>query len=502
MGTWPWPHSLASSDASVFDPVPPVRKNMSNPKAHWAKKLFQTYEAGRNLSFTRLSAQRRRQDEKREAERRQLEAVKQEAAKKDEELEAEREKRQEAERNVATSQVLLDEKRSELALQQQRTCDAEAHAKVQRERLLENQSAMINTWKSEMSEALQMEMSEKLRLMEKEREAKAREQQAQELLQTRELAVMRLRSQLEEKEAVIEAVIEDAKAEVEASKSHEVQAARKRREQDLSEMSHAFEEEKRELILKLEEAERKRNEAAAAERSDNRLVSDHWAMKAAFNKIEGKLLKHYEDKQLLGELGRPLPPSRQTTKYYVREFGVLQNYEASDLGMDVCEDAELISSCVAFDQGESKSVLLQQAIMKEGRVGVRRALRRTQRMPKACGQCVAHSHAVARTPMPCNVCTCCACSPCSGGRFHRKGQGAALPSLENRQAGGEASRGGDQGDAREDDPGQVPAKGEGGQDPPVSREGVQRLQRPRPRWLLIPLGEAAVGPEHGPEGHV
>lgn len=99
-------------------------------------------------------------------------------------------------------------------------------------------------------------------------------------------------------------------------------------------------------------------------------------MKSGYNQIEKALLdKHLRSDDLLhlkmgppdaSGMARPLP-SKLQNKYFVREFGCVQHYEAVyELGLDM--DDMTFMQWTAFDQGDSKSVLVAQMRTENGYV--------------------------------------------------------------------------------------------------------------------------------------
>ena len=133
----------------------------------------------------------------------------------------------------------------------------------------------------------------------------------------------------------------------------------------------------KQLQEKSDEAEQSRRKLQDMSEDDiffNTTVCQNQEMKASLTRVEKTLLdRHTADPSFLGLrfddtcLPRKLLPTADQPRFYVRTFGVIQDYEAHELGLSY-EDFLDLTQFSAFDQGNSISKLTTEAVSYEGKL--------------------------------------------------------------------------------------------------------------------------------------
>jgi len=134
-------------------------------------------------------------------------------------------------------------------------------------------------------------------------------------------------------------------------------------------MQEEYQDEITKLKEKLKEKEEEVSKCESEELESNVLMSMNFAMKGALGMIEKKLLSTDFKALLEQDMTNDFPPRPKKEggrRFYVRTFGLMEAYEAHDLGINFQSDLEFTSWTAYAPTGSEKSPLEEEAIRHEG----------------------------------------------------------------------------------------------------------------------------------------
>jgi len=342
-----------------------------NKKSHWVRGLFK--DTATELKFVNHAEELQKQKALREAEKEQKKASDKQLIELRGELDASQKREEEQQKKLEES-----ERRARQAEE-----DAQNQIASMRKSADEYKLEMLDQLESHVFQIVKDKDRQQKMLQAEKEEADARAKTLQEKVRISSNEKERIEIVLKEKERVLAAVFEQAEAAREeaaaAASQSATQAAAQAAEESEKEraqkqrlataMQEEYQDEITKLKEKLKEKEEEVSKCESEELESNVLMSMNFAMKGALGMIEKKLLSTDFKALLEQDMTNDFPPRPKKEggrRFYVRTFGLMEAYEAHDLGINFQSDLEFTSWTAYAPTGSEKSPLEEEAIRHEG----------------------------------------------------------------------------------------------------------------------------------------